>query len=86
MCYSWYSFFYSGSHKDHEVKLIKKAISQVKAEYLDIVTRIGDSQGNMSKLKEGFLKIIKDTNERHSREKNAVTREFDILRATLSAK
>jgi hypothetical protein len=66
--------------------LIKKAISQVKAEYLDIVTRIGDSQGSMNKLKDGFLKIIKDTNERHSREKNAVTREFDILRATLSAK
>lgn len=40
----------------------------------------------MNKLKDGFLKIIKDTNERHSREKNAVTREFDILRATLSAK
>lgn len=66
--------------------MIKKAISQVKAEYLDIVTRIGDSQGSMNKLKDGFLKIIKDTNERHSREKNAVTREFDILRATLSAK
>ena len=40
-----------GSHKDHEVKLIKKAIAQVKTEYLDITTRVGESQGNMTKLK-----------------------------------
>lgn len=54
--------------------MIKKAISQVKAEYLDIVTRVGDSQSSMSKAKEGFLRMIKDTNERHAREKNSVTR------------
>lgn len=75
-----------GAHKDHEVKLIKKAISQVKTEYLDIVTRLGDSQSSMNKAKEGFLRMIKETNERHAREKNSVTREFDLLRATLSSK
>ena len=37
----WYFPFDFGSHKDHEVKLIKKAISQVKSEYLDITTRVG---------------------------------------------
>jgi hypothetical protein len=74
MCNSWYLLIYVGTHKDHEVKLIKKAISQVKSEYLDITTRVGESQANMTRLKEGFLRMIKDTNERHSREKNSVTR------------
>ena len=40
----------------------------------------------MTKCKEGFLRMIKETNERHSREKNSVTREFDILRATIASK
>ena len=40
----------------------------------------------MTKLKEGFLRLIKETNERHGRERNAVTREFDILRATIASK
>lgn len=86
MCNSRYAFAKEGTHKDHEVKLIKKAISQVKSEYLDVTTRVGESQANMTKLKEGFLRMIKDTNERHSREKNSVTREFDILRATIATK
>lgn len=30
--------------------------------------------------------MIKETNERQSREKNSVTREFDILRATIASK
>lgn len=75
-----------GSHKDHEVKLIKKAISQVKGEYLEITGRVGEAQGGMGKLKEGFLRMIKETNDRHAREKNSVTREFDVLRAALAAK
>ena len=66
--------------------MIKKAISQVKSEYLDITTRVGESQANMTKCKEGFLRMIKETNERHSREKNSVTREFDVLRATIASK
>ena len=51
MRYSWYFAIDLGSHKDHEVKLIKKAISQVKSEYLDITSRVGESQANMTKLK-----------------------------------
>jgi hypothetical protein len=58
----------------------------VKGEYLDITTRVGEAQSHMTKLKEGFLRLIKDTNERHGREKNAVSREFDLLRAALAAK
>lgn len=47
---------------------------------------MGEAQGGMSKLKEGFLRMIKETNDRHSREKNSVTREFDVMRAALAAK
>jgi DNA-directed RNA polymerase subunit RPC12/RpoP len=75
-----------GSHKDHEVKLIKKAISQVKGEYADIVGRVGESQSVMGKLKEGFLRLIKETNDRHTRERNTLSREFDVIRAALAAK
>jgi hypothetical protein len=65
---------YLGSHKDHEVKLIKKAISQVKGEYMEIIGKLNDSQSSMSKFKEGFLRLIKETNDRHLRERNTVTR------------
>lgn len=47
---------------------------------------MADSQAAMTRLKEGFLRLIKDTNERHQRDKNALLREFDLLRATLAAK
>ena len=40
----------------------------------------------MGKLKEGFLRMVKETNDRHVRQKNSVTREFDILRATIASK
>ena len=30
--------------------------------------------------------MIKETNDRHARERNTVTREFDIIRATLASK
>lgn len=40
----------------------------------------------MGKLKEGFLRMVKETNDRHVRQKNSVTREFDILRATVASK
>jgi predicted NUDIX family phosphoesterase len=68
------------------VKLIKKAISQVKSSYMEIIGKVNDSQTAMSKMKEGFLRLIKETNDRHSREKNSITREFDIIRTTLAAK
>jgi len=41
VCNSWYKLNDVGSHKDHEVKLIKKAISQVKGEYSEIVAKVG---------------------------------------------
>jgi hypothetical protein len=74
VCHSWYLFSYTGSHKDHNVKLIKKAISQVKAEYLEVISQVGDAQNTMGKMKEGFLRLIKENNDRHSREKNTITR------------
>jgi hypothetical protein len=86
VCDSRYLFSDSGSHKDHNVKLIKKAISQVRGEYLAVVAQVGESQNAMGKMKEGFLRLIKETNDRHARERNAVTREFDIIRAALAGK
>jgi hypothetical protein len=68
------------------VQLIKKAIAQVKGEYLSVIGKVTDSQGSMTKLKDGFLRLIKDTNDRHVRERNMVTREFDLIRAALAAK
>lgn len=67
VCDSRYNVIYLGAHKDHEVKLIKKAIAQVKTEYMEIVARASDSQNSMNKLKEGFLRLIKETNDRYAR-------------------
>ena len=66
--------------------MIKKAIAQVKGEYMEVIGKVNDSQTNMNKLKEGFLRLIKEANDRHARERNTVTREFDIIRASIAAK
>lgn len=59
MCNSWYLKLYIGKHKDHDVKLIKKALSEVKGNYLSIMNMISNSQSSMSKYKDNFLKQIK---------------------------
>lgn len=41
---------------------------------MEIVARASDSQNSMNKLKEGFLRLIKETNDRYARQKNTVTR------------
>lgn len=66
--------------------MIKKAIAQVKGEYMEVIGKVNDSQTSMNKLKEGFLRLIKESNDRHARERNTVTREFDIIRASIAAK
>lgn len=53
---------YEGSHKDHDVKLMKKALSEVKGNFTEIINEATLSQNGMNKYKETFLKIIKDTN------------------------
>ena len=40
----------------------------------------------MTKYKDNFLRCIKETNDRHSREKNLVAREFENLRNALVIK
>ena len=67
MRHSRYKKVHLGNHKDHDVKLIKKAIPQVKGEYMEMIGKINEAQGGMSKLKEGFLRMIKETNDRHAR-------------------
>ena len=57
----------TGAHKDHDVKLMKKAIANVKGEYLEVVSSIGNFQNSMTKDKDNFLKLIKDINDRHGR-------------------
>lgn len=73
MRHPWYFLpAYSGSHKDHDVKLIKKSIGDVKGEYLEVVSSISTYQNSMTKNKDSFLRQIKDLNDRYSREKNYV--------------
>ena len=59
MCDPWYFFDKLGSHKDHEVKLIKKAINEAKSQFVDVVSQIGAAQNNMNKFKDGFNRAIK---------------------------
>ncbi len=56
---SRYKLIKSGAHKEHQVKLIKKAINDIKSEYLDVVSKIGVGQNNMNKFKDGFLRSVK---------------------------
>lgn len=70
MVYYWW---YIGSHKDHEVKLIKKAINEAKSDFLDVISKIGSSQNNMNKYRDFFAKSIKESNERNTREKSLVS-------------
>lgn len=65
-----------GNHKDHDVKLIKKAINEVKSEFLEITNKIGATQNNMNKYRDLFGRSIKESNERNSREKALVSQEF----------
>lgn len=53
---------------------------------MEVIGKVNDSQTNMNKLKEGFLRLIKEANDRHARERNTVTREFDIIRASIASK
>lgn len=86
MHYPRYFCFHSGSHKDHEVKLIKKAINEAKSSFIDVVSQIGSAQNSMTKYKDGFKRTIKEANERNNREKSLVSQEFEILRNNLTNK
>lgn len=57
----------AGGHKEHEVRLIKKAISEVKGEFIEVVSKIGTYQNEMTRYKDNFLRCVKDINERHTR-------------------
>ena len=63
----WYMFADEGGHKDHEVKLIKKAIGEVKGEFIEVVSKIGTFQNEMSKYKDNFVRSIKESHERTQR-------------------
>ena len=69
-------FITLGSHKDHEVKLIKKAINEAKSNFIDVVSQIGSAQNSMNKYKDGFKRSIKEAVERNTREKSLVSQEF----------
>ena len=83
---SWYLFTDIGSHKDHQVKLIKKAINDAKGEFIDVVSQIGAAQNTMTKFKDGFKRSIKEANDRNGREKSLVSQEFELLRNALTIK
>lgn len=65
-----------GKHKDHAVKMVKKAIAEVKEQYIDKISKLSTFQSSVLKAKDNFHRIIKDTNERHVREKYQISREF----------
>lgn len=67
MCDSWYYFNNLGNHKDHNVKMIKKAISEVKNIYLEKIGKLTSFQNDVVKGKEGVLRVIKTVNDRHVR-------------------
>jgi hypothetical protein len=56
-----------GRHKDHSVKMIKKAISEVKNDYMEKIGKLTTFQNSIVRGKDNFLRIIKSTNERHIR-------------------
>ena len=41
---------------------------------MDLLGKVGDSQGMTGKMKEGFLRMIKENHDRNSRERNSITR------------
>jgi hypothetical protein len=74
MCNPWYSYDNEGKHKDHDVKLMKKALNQVKGNFLSIINLVSESQNTMSKHKESFLKFIKDANDRNTQYKATISK------------
>jgi hypothetical protein len=56
-----------GNHKEHNVRMIKKAISEVKNDYMEKVGKLTQFQNAVVKGKESFLRIIKSANDRHIR-------------------
>lgn len=68
------------------MKLIKKAINDAKSEFIDVVSKIGSAQNNMTKYKDGFKRAIKEAHERNTREKSLVSQEFELLRNSLTNK
>ncbi len=63
-----------GNHKEHNVRMIKKAISEVKNDYMEKVGKLTSFQNAVVKGKESFLRIIKSANDRHVREKHIISK------------
>ena len=68
------------------MKLIKKAISEVKGQYLEIIDNIGVSQDFMTKGKDMFLREIKMVNERYGKDKVFMQRQFESIRVCVGNK
>lgn len=47
---------------------------------------ISGSQNSMSKYKDNFLKLIKDSNDKNVKDKTLVAKEFENLRTSLAMK
>ncbi len=68
------------------MKLIKKAIGHAKGEFNNIVNKIGESENQLNRHKDHFLRVIKDTNDKHNRERHFIVREFEQARNKLVEK
>ncbi len=68
------------------MRMIKKAISEVKNDYMEKMGKLTGFQNAVVKGKESFLRIIKSANDRHVREKHIISKEFEAMRTNLTMK
>lgn len=62
------------------MKLIKKAVNEAKSDFTDIINGIVICQNQVNKNKEGYLRCLKEANERTKQDKELIAQEFEILR------
>jgi hypothetical protein len=77
MHHPWYFTEYSGKHKDHDVKTIKKSSPAVKAELEKSVDRIESSIENLLIKKSEVEKSIRSFNEQNSQQKRQIQSAFE---------
>ncbi len=84
--YSQYYKSYSGKHKDHDVKTIKKAAPEVREELEKTVDKVESSIENLLIRKSEVEKNIRSLSEQNSQTKRQVQSAFEEVRGKLALK